>query len=182
MELGWRGQKAWEKEFGRLQYQALQKATGTVQGTAIDKVNRMAGVEDVPTHMGNSQARFVARCVNDELAEEGEGQRWNDHGPEWVSKEGKKDGYISTLTRAVSTLPEGKPLWGGLCQKVDIEEVDLRPTGAKGSEQDPDNPGAWETEIERAGIGGGICILRRQPAGEWCGWRRSFLGENGRRA
>ena len=27
-ELGWRGQKAWEKEFARVQYQALGKTTG----------------------------------------------------------------------------------------------------------------------------------------------------------
>ena len=29
-ELGWRGQQAWKKEFSRLQYQALRRATGTV--------------------------------------------------------------------------------------------------------------------------------------------------------
>ena len=66
-------------------------------------VNRMAGVEDVRTNVENCQARFMARCVedpsslgdilamgfgdvgggivDDELAEEGEGRRWNDHGP-----------------------------------------------------------------------------------------------------
>ena len=44
-------------------YQALRKATGAVQGTAMDKVNRMAGVEDVPTYLDNCQARFVARCA-----------------------------------------------------------------------------------------------------------------------
>ena len=38
-ELGWRGQENWEKEFSRLQYQALRKATGAVHGTATDKVN-----------------------------------------------------------------------------------------------------------------------------------------------
>ena len=37
-----------------MQYQALRKATGAVQGTAIDKVNQMTGVEDVPTHLDNS--------------------------------------------------------------------------------------------------------------------------------
>ena len=38
-ELGWRGQKNWEKEFSRLQYQALRKATGAVLGMAAEKVN-----------------------------------------------------------------------------------------------------------------------------------------------
>ena len=110
-ELGWRGQKNWKREFSRLQYQALRKATGTVQRTSAEKVNQMAGVEGVGIHMDNSQARFVARCVedpsklgdimpvgfgddlDDELAEEGEGRRWDDHGPPWVGREGKKDGF-----------------------------------------------------------------------------------------
>ena len=152
-ELGWRGQKAWEKEFCRLQYQALRKATGAVQGTAADKVNQMAGVEDVHTHMDNNQVRFVARSVegpsklgdtmpvgfgdermlDDELAEEGGGRRWDDHGPQWVNKEGKKDGFMSTLMRAVSILPEEKPLWRGVCRKIKIKAVDVRPTGVRGS-------------------------------------------------
>ena len=52
-------------------------------------------------------------------------------------------------------MPEGKPLWGGPCQKIEIEEVDDRATGTKGSEKsDPENPDAWEAEISRAGIGG----------------------------
>ena len=61
-ELGCRGQKAWEKEFSRLQYQALRKATGAVQGTSAEKI---AGVESVDIHMDNNQIRFVARCVED---------------------------------------------------------------------------------------------------------------------
>ena len=48
------------------------------------------------------------------------------HGVEWVGKEGKKDGFVSTLTRMVSVLPEGKPLFRGPCRRVNIEEVDVR--------------------------------------------------------
>ena len=64
-ELGWGGRENWEREFSRLQYQALRKATGTVQGTSAEKVNQMAGVEDVPTHLDNCQVRLVARSVED---------------------------------------------------------------------------------------------------------------------
>ena len=71
-----------------------------------------------------------------------------------VNKEGKKDGFVSTLTRAVSILPEGKPLWGGPCRKVDVKEVDVRLTGGKGSDQDPEKPDAYEKEIGKTGIGG----------------------------
>lgn len=65
-----------------------------IQRTAIDKVNRMAEVEDIHTHLDNNQARFVARCVenptkldimpagfgdqamvDDELTEKGDGRR-----------------------------------------------------------------------------------------------------------
>ena len=59
-ELGWRGQRNWEKEFSRLQYQALQKATEAVLGTAAEKVNQMAGVKDVDIYLDNNQVRFVA--------------------------------------------------------------------------------------------------------------------------
>ena len=55
---------------------------------------------------------------------------------------------MSTLTRPVSILPEGKPLWGGSCRKVEVEEVDLRPV------DDPKDPGAWEKEINKTGKGG----------------------------
>ena len=108
-------------------------------------------MESVDIHMDNNQVRLVARCVedpsrlgdmmpvgfgdsrmmDDELAEEGDGRRWNDHGPQWVNKEGKNDGFVSTLTRAVSILPEEKPLWGGTSLKIEIEEVDVRQTGGK---------------------------------------------------
>ena len=49
--MGWRGQKNWERESSRLQYQALRKVTGGVQGTSMDQMNRMAGVEDVKMHL-----------------------------------------------------------------------------------------------------------------------------------
>ena len=49
--------------------------------------------------------------IDDELTEEDDSM-WNDHGPQWVRKEGKRNGFVSTLTRMVSVLPEGKPLWG----------------------------------------------------------------------
>ena len=88
------------------------------------------------------------------MAEEGEGRRWNDHGPQWVGKERKKDGFVLTLTCVVSILPEWKPLWGGPCRKMGVDEVDVRPTGGKGSEQDPADLAAWENEIGKAERGG----------------------------
>ena len=144
-----------------------------IPGTAAEEVFQMSGVEDArtPTSLDNNQVRSVARCVedssklddimpvgfgdtrmiNDEMAETGEGRRWDDHGPRWDKTEGRKDGFVSTLTRAVSILPEGKPLWGGTCPRIEIEEVDVRPTRGKESEKDPE---AWEKKIGKAGIGG----------------------------
>ena len=48
----------------------------------------------------------------------------------------------------VSILPEGKPLFGGPCQRVEVEEVDIRLV------DDPKDPGAWEKEIGKEGAGG----------------------------
>ena len=54
-----------------------------------------------------------------------------------------------------SILPEGKPLWGGPCRKLDIEKEDVRLTGGNGSEKkNPEDPGAWENEISKVGAGG----------------------------
>ena len=76
------------------------------------------------------------------------GRSWDDRGPQWVNTEGKRDGFVSTLTQAVSILPEGKPLWGGPCHKTKIEEVDLCPV------DDQKDPEEWENEIGKAGMGG----------------------------
>ena len=51
--------------------------------------------------------------MDDELAEEGDGRRWDDHGPKWVAKEGKKDGFVSTLTRMVKHPARGETTLGG---------------------------------------------------------------------
>ena len=64
----------------------------------------------------------------------------HDHGPQWVAKEGKKDGFTSTLIRMVSILPERKPLWGGPCQKV--ERGGGHPTDrGEGERAGPGGPG-----------------------------------------
>ena len=49
------------------------------------------------------------------------------------------------MTWIAVVLPEGKLLWGGPCQKV---EIDIRPA------DDPENPEVWEKEISRTGKGG----------------------------
>ena len=64
-ELGWKGLKAWLKEFERLQYQALRKCTGTTLGASREKVNYIARVEDVKTILDSTQARYPARCATD---------------------------------------------------------------------------------------------------------------------
>ena len=85
----------------------------------------------------------------------------------------------------VSILPEGKPLWGRPCQKG-IEEVDLRPRGGKGSEQDPDDPEAWEKEIQKAGRGsayvfwdGSLLENKKRNGGGIVGGRTFTVGSDG---
>ena len=64
-ELGWKGQKAWLKEFERLQYQALRKCAGATLGASREKVNYIARVEDVKTILDSTQVRYLARCATD---------------------------------------------------------------------------------------------------------------------
>lgn len=51
----------------RLQYQALKKVTGAVQGSSMDKVNKIVGVEDIDTIMQVAQARFTAKNIADSV-------------------------------------------------------------------------------------------------------------------
>ena len=44
-ELGWRGQKRWEEELERLQYDSLRNCVGAVKGASKEKVRKIAGVE-----------------------------------------------------------------------------------------------------------------------------------------
>ena len=65
VEIGWRGQKEWEKAIIKLQYQALRKATGTVLGSRASKVDKIIVVESVPTLMVSTQARLIAKSMED---------------------------------------------------------------------------------------------------------------------
>ena len=58
----------------RLQYQALNKASGAVQWSSEEKLNKITGVEDVDTIMRATQAKFVARSMGDPT---GVGGIWN---------------------------------------------------------------------------------------------------------
>ena len=64
-ELGWKGQKAWLKEFERLQYQAVRKCTGATLGASREKVHYIARVEDVKTILDSTQVQYLARCTTD---------------------------------------------------------------------------------------------------------------------
>ena len=49
----------------------------------------MAGCVEDPTKLGEIMPVFGDdRFIDDDLTEE-DGRRWNDHGPQWVGKEGK---------------------------------------------------------------------------------------------
>ena len=97
------------------------------------------------------------RVVDDEFAVEREGRRWNYHGPEWVGKVGKKDEFVSILTRMTLVLSEAEPLLGGPCQRV------------RGSGREtcggPEGPG-WMGDGNRQSRGRGrLRIFQWQPPG-----------------
>ena len=86
----------------------------------MEKVNRIAGVEEVDTIMRASQVRFVARSMADpsrvrdiwpksvrpENDEDGEeGRDWRDKNVRWMPEEHKgRDGYTSTASRMIAQL------------------------------------------------------------------------------
>ena len=54
--------------------------------------------------------------IDDELAEDGEGRRWDDHGPKWLGKEEKKDvlgGYTTMGKTAEEKVFGGRRGSGG---------------------------------------------------------------------
>ena len=67
-ELGWRGQKEWEEEMNKLQYQALRKCTGAVKGARREVVSQIAGVESPRMVMDAAQARLMAKVMRDPTA------------------------------------------------------------------------------------------------------------------
>ena len=69
-----------------------------------------------------------------------------------MGREGGEKGQVCFNPNSHGQYPtEGKLLWGGPCQRIEIEEVDVRLTGGKESEKDPEE---WEKEIRKVGIGG----------------------------
>ena len=88
----------------------------------LQSVARSVEYPSKPDDMMPVEFEYVGRGVIDnKLAEGGGGRRWDYQGPQCVAKEGKKDRFVSILTRIVRILPEGKPMWGGPCQKVEGE-------------------------------------------------------------
>ena len=98
---------------------------------------------------------YIGRgVIDDKLAEGGGGRRWDYQDPQCVVKEEKNDGFVSILTHMVRILPEGKPMWGGPCQKVEGQGETHR--CQRGEKNDPENPDAWEAEISKPGRGGAL--------------------------
>lgn len=141
----------------------------------------MEGIEVVTTPPNNCHARFVPGCVEETtkvgdimpvrlgdeglmdggLAEEGEGRSWNDHGAEKLERarngvgwERGEKGRIRVHTNTHGQhLAGGENPIGGPYQKVEIDEIDIRPAGGKGSQNDLEDPEEWEAEISKAGAG-----------------------------
>lgn len=170
---------------------------GCRQGTAIGKGNQMAGVEDVCTHLDNSQARFVARCVEgpSKLGDimpmgfgddgmMGDGRRWNDHGSSG-SKRGQ-EGWVRVHPDAHDQYPAGgEATMGGPCQKMEIEKVDVRPSGGNRTPNTQTREGYRESRgrgryvysdssLLESGNVGGACIVGTGEAESkvGCGKRR----------
>ena len=156
-ELGWRGQKECRKQFKRLQYQALRKCTGAVLGASKEKVNAIAGIEDVETILDAGQQRYIARCIVDlstmediweEATKSKSGKSWMGKEKDtWTNLKGRKrsDGYETIARRLLGTLDTSdttKISWGQRIEKCNLQEVDLELTAE-------DSPNQWEHAIRK---------------------------------
>jgi len=87
-ELGWRGQRDWEKEFEHLQYQALKKGVNATHGSKKELVSQIAGVESPRMALDAAQARLMGKIMRDTTAlgdlmfEDGSGRN-TEAGREW---------------------------------------------------------------------------------------------------
>ena len=64
-ELGWRGQRDWEEEFEKLQYQALQKCVNMIHGSKRELISQTAGVEPPRMALDTAQARLMGKLMRD---------------------------------------------------------------------------------------------------------------------
>jgi len=105
--LGWRGQRDWEKDFEQLQYQALKKCVNATNGSKIELVSQIAGVESPKVALDAAQARLMGKIMRDTTTLEDlmfddktgriaeRGREYNDFGQEYTVG---LDGFTSVLT------------------------------------------------------------------------------------
>jgi len=148
-ELGWRGQRDWEKEFEQLQYQALKKFVNATHGSRIELVSQIAGVESPRSALDTAQARLMGKIMWDTIVigdlrfgegavrsfrdEKGRnleaGREWDDFSQEYTVS---PDGFTSVLTviqsKAGVLKEEGheRMSYGGRVEKVEVPEVMLQ--------------------------------------------------------
>jgi len=140
-ELGWRGQRDWEKEFEQLQYQALKRCVNATHGSKIELVSQIAGVESPRMALDAAQARLMGKIMRDTTAlgdlifddgtgrNEEAGREWDDFGQEYTVG---PDGFTSVLTAIQSKAgvlkEEGheRMSYGGRVEKVGVPEVKLQ--------------------------------------------------------
>jgi len=135
-ELGWRGQRDWEREFEQLQYQALMRCTGATRGSRKELVSQIAGVESPSMAMDAAQSRLMGKILKDPTA----------LGDLLKSKEA---GVPTALTRIIKTatgLAEGttKLSFGEACMQSKIPEADLKLSSE-------DFKGNWQQRILELG-------------------------------
>ena len=116
-ELGCKGQKAWLKEFERLQYQALRKCTGTTLGASREQVNHIARVQDVKTILESTQVRYLARCATDPTTTS---DLWD--APPHL----KKPTVADRLMAQAGVKSKEEIEWGGDIERFELQQINLQ--------------------------------------------------------
>ena len=66
VQLGWTGQRDWEEEFEKLQYQALKKCVNVTHGSRRELVSQLAGVEFPKMALDAAQAKVMRKLMRDQ--------------------------------------------------------------------------------------------------------------------
>ena len=140
-ELGWRGQRDWEKEFKQLQYQALKKCVNATHGSRIELVSQIAMVESPRMALDAAQSRLMGKIMQDTTAlgdlifDDGTernreaGREWDDFGQEYTVGPDRFTSVLTAIQSKAGVLKdEGheKISYGGRVEKVDVPEVKLQ--------------------------------------------------------
>ena len=156
VELGWRGQREWEEEFDKLQYQALKKYINATYESRRELVSQIAAVETLRMALDVVQARVLEKLMRDlsymdDLWKDDrsgrcieEGRLWDDFDKPYLMDDKYTSVLMAIIGKAGRVREERyeKISWGGNYAKGEVPEINLNCSATASKAK-------WERSIER---------------------------------